>query len=94
MAKKKKDATTAPSGLAIARNGNTYTFTWKRGDKDYGAGQQFQYSKNGGTWTTVNVSATQTTVNLANQTGVKSWRFRVQGRRKKWKDGKKTITPK
>lgn len=94
MAKKKKDATTAPSGLAIARNGNTYTFTWKRGDKDYGAGQQFQYSKNEGKWTTVNVSATQTTVNLTNQTGVKSWRFRVQGRRKKWKDGKKTITPK
>ena len=94
MAKKKKDATTAPSGLAIARNGNNYTFTWKRGDKDYGAGQQFQYSKNGGKWTTVNVSATQTTVNLTNQTGVKSWRFRVQGRRKKWKDGKKTITPK
>lgn len=94
MAKKKKDGTTKPSGLTIARNGNTYTFTWKRGNKDYGAGQQFQYSKNGGKWTTVNVSVTQTTVNLYNQTGVKTWQFRVQGRRKKWKDGKKTITPK
>lgn len=94
MAKKKKDATTAPSGLAIARNGNTYSFTWKRGDKDYGAGQQFQYSKNGATWKSVNVTANQVTVTLTNQTGVKSWRFRVQGRRKKWKDGKKTITPK
>lgn len=94
MAKKKKDGTTKPSGLTIARNGNTYTFTWKRGDKDYGAGQQFQYSKNGGKWTTVNVSVSQTTVTLYNQTGVKTWQFRVQGRRKKWKDGKKTITPK
>lgn len=94
MAKKKKNGTTKPSGLTIARNGNTYTFTWKRGDKDYGAGQQFQYSKNGGKWTTVNVTVNQVTVTLTNQTGVKSWQFRVQGRRKKWKDGKKTITPK
>jgi len=94
MAKKKKDATTAPSGLAIARNGNTYTFSWKRGDQNYGAGQQFQYSKNGGTWTTVNVTVNQVTVTLTNQTGVKSWQFRVQGRRSKWKDGKKKITPK
>ena len=94
MAKKKKDGTTKPSGLTIARNGNTYTFTWKRGDKNYGAGQQFQYRKNNGKWTTVNVSVSQTTVTLSNQTGVKSWQFRVQGRRNKWKDGKKTITPK
>ena len=94
MAKKKKDGTTKPSGLTIARNGNTYTLTWKRGDKDYGAGQQFQYSKNNGKWTNVTVGVAQTSVTLRNQTGMKSLQFRVQGRRKKWKDGKKTITPK
>lgn len=101
MAKKKKDGTVKPSGLAITRNGNNYTFTWKRGDKDYGWGQQFQYRKNGGAWVSVTVSITATSVTITNQIdatthlpNVKSLQFRVQGRRKKWKDGKTTIKPK
>ena len=101
MAKKKKDGTVKPSGLAITRNGNNYTFTWKRGDKDYGWGQQFQYRKNGGAWINVTVSITATSASITNQIdatthlpNVKSLQFRVQGRRKKWKDGKTTIKPK
>lgn len=101
MAKKKKNATVAPSGLAIERNGNNYTFTWKQGDKDYGWGQQLEYSKNGGAWTPISITNTATSAVITNQvdpsTGLPDvWtlHFRVCGRRNKWKDGKTTIKPK
>ena len=29
----------APTGLSIARNGSTFTFSWKKGDSDYENGQ-------------------------------------------------------
>lgn len=38
-----KKATKAPTGLKIVRSENTFTASWKIGDKDYGDGQYFQY---------------------------------------------------
>ena len=39
----KTEKTKKPTGLSIKRSGNTYTLSWKIGDKDYGDGQYFQY---------------------------------------------------
>lgn len=47
----------APTGLTIARNGGTYTASWKCGDKNYDSGQQFQYSINGSAWRAASVGA-------------------------------------
>lgn len=38
--------TKAPTGLAIKRNKNAFTLTWKKGDKDYGDGQTLRYRCN------------------------------------------------
>ena len=40
--------TVAPTGLAISRSGNTFTFSWKVGDADYEAGQKLKYRVNYG----------------------------------------------
>ena len=39
-----KEVTQAPTGLSIVRNEDEYTASWKIGDKDYAAGQYFQYA--------------------------------------------------
>ena len=52
--------TKPPTGLSIARNGNSFTLSWKIGDADYGKGQLLQYiwaKKPGGKWTSVNLGA-------------------------------------
>ena len=52
-------ATKKQTGLAIVRNDNKFTLTWKFGDKDYGAGQVFKYAINTGKWNNhVNVGKT------------------------------------
>lgn len=92
MAKKKNNETVKPSGLTITRSGTVFTFKWKRGDKNYTAGQQLQYRLNGGKWTnlTVAVSAVSATLTNANVTSLV---FRVRGCRKKYKKSGKTVTP-
>lgn len=40
----------APTGLAVTRNGASFTVTWKIGDVDYGGGQQINYR----VWTSPN----------------------------------------
>lgn len=92
MAKKKNNETVKPSGLTITRSGTVFTFKWKRGDKNYTAGQQLQYRLNGGAWTnlTVAVSAVSATLTNANVTSLV---FRVRGCRKKYKKSGKTVTP-
>lgn len=66
MAKKKKkknksktETTKAPSGLSIARSYNTYTLSWKIGDKDYSDGQWFRHSVGSG-WTTESIGKAST----------------------------------
>lgn len=81
--------TNKPTGLSIARDGNKLICTWKKGDKDYKDGQQFQYRWGKGSWIkTVNVTKTQTKVSITipiakyNPTTKKklpSFEFRVRG---------------
>ena len=40
----KKEVTKAPTGLSIVRSENSFTASWKIGDKDYADGQYFQYA--------------------------------------------------
>ena len=47
--------TKAPSGLTITRNGNSFVCQWKKSDKDYDDGQQFQYKVGNGAWTSVSI---------------------------------------
>jgi hypothetical protein len=49
--------TKAPSGLTITRNGNSFVCQWKKSDKDYDGGQQFQYKIGSGAWTTASIGA-------------------------------------
>ena len=53
-------ASKAPTGLSVTRSGNTFTMKWKIGDKDYGNGQQLQYSVNKGAWVKPAIGATAT----------------------------------
>lgn len=61
--------TKPPTGLSLKRDGNKFTLSWKIGDKDYGAGQQFQskryYQTSDGSlketaWTSTSITNTQT----------------------------------
>ena len=100
--------TKKPTGLAIARNGEKFTCTWKIGDNDYGGGQQAQYSC-GGQWINFNQTSDidkKTTSKTATVDFSRygshylemAWvAFRVRGNRKKYTEGsgkkKKTINP-
>lgn len=57
-------ATKAPSGLAIARDGSKFTFSWKIANGKYGAGQQLQWRVKVGNkwkdWTSVSIGKTVT----------------------------------
>ena len=83
----------APTGLSIARNGATFTCSWKRGEK-YNKGEQFGSLVTGGSWTSVNLGSSVTsravTVSFGsyypytNKT-LNSFYFRVRGKKgKKW----------
>ena len=56
--------TRKPSGLSIKRSGNKFWFSWKIGDKDYGAGQNLQYRLKGrnkwGKWIDLSIGYTAT----------------------------------
>lgn len=87
-------ATTAPSGLAIARDGNKLTLSWKIPSCKYDEGQQFQYriktDAKWSDWTKVSIGKTVTrktmTITLSNyypttNSKLDKWEFRVRGRR-------------
>ena len=90
---KSSNKTKKPTGLAITRSGNNYTCSWKIGDSDYGNGQQFQYTTNGVTWTSVTVTATATSYVLSNQANLTYLQFKVCGNRKKYKKNGKSVNP-
>lgn len=82
-----------PTGLSISRNGDTFTFAWKAGGKDYSEGQKLQYSLNGGSsWSNLSVTAGQRSkaITLARSSfypyagkgGISSVYMRVQGNQK------------
>ena len=93
-------ATKKPTGLAIARNGWTYTFSWKIADADYGKGQTFQWRINSEKWQTVTVGAGTTAKSVSLTAAnfyptttkkISSISFRVRGKRRPvTKNGKTT----
>lgn len=89
-ATKTNQATKAPTGLSITRNGWTYTAKWSCADTDYDAGQQFQYCVNGGGWVAISIkeNAREVSFSLVERsykpytgTALVSVQFRVQGKR-------------
>ena len=99
--------TRKPSGLSIKRSGNKFWFSWKIGDKDYGAGQTLQYRLKGrnkwGKWIDLSIGYTSTkrvvTINTNQyyphtKTLLSAIQFRVRGKRKPYKEDKKeAVTP-
>lgn len=97
-------ATKKPSGLAIARNGLKFTFSWKIADSDYGAGHQLQWRVFHGnawtSWNSVTITKTATTASITRQASayypttnvfLNEVQFRVRGKRNPTtKDGKTT----
>lgn len=81
--------TKAPTGLSVSRNGNTYTLSWKIGDKDYGKGQNLQYKVNGGAWQSPSISKTTTSYNIT-AANVVAIIFQVRGCRQDEKTKKGT----
>lgn len=58
---KKSYTTRKPVGITIKRNGSGFQITWKIGDRNYGAGQTFQYRINPkAKWSTVAIGYTST----------------------------------
>lgn len=85
--------TKAPSGLTITRNGNSFVCQWKKSDKDYDDGQQFQYKIGSGAWASVSIGTGATSKSFSinpalyypfTQKTLTSVRFRVRGARKSW----------
>lgn len=74
--------TKVPTGLAVSRNGGTYTFSWKCGEK-YKA-QQLEYRFNWGGFASLGVSKGQTSAAVG-AAGVSVVSFRVRGKKgSKW----------
>ena len=100
---KKTHTTRKPVGIAIKRDGSGFQISWKIGDRNYGAGQTFQYRINPkAKWTTVAIGYTSTKTQIV----VSSSKYypttknkldkiyvRIRGRRQAWTEesGKKTI---
>ena len=85
-------ATTAPTGLSIARDGGKFTFAWKIGDKDYGAGQFLRYRINNGAWSATQKPGTTATSYVIQPSGapgnITRIEFQVLGKRKEYTTGK------
>ena len=82
----------APTGLSIARNGSSFTFSWKKGDSDYENGQHLNYRINNGAWIKPAIGKTTTSFSVTSAS-VKTVTFQVQGNRKKYKKSGKTVNP-
>ena len=99
----KTTSTKKPTGLSIKRDVNKFICSWKIGDKNYSAGQQFQWRTNKtkkGTWNTASISAKATshTVTISftdaktgfiptTKRALTGFRFRVRGQRGKYSTG-------
>lgn len=95
--------TKKPTKTKIKRNDNKFTFSWNCADKDYGDGQQVQYSINWdemgwSTWMNLSVSASartrSVTINMSpywpTGNGIfNAIRFRVRGNRKTYEESYK-----
>ena len=100
MAKSVKTA--KPTGLAITRSGNKFTFSWKKGSANYDSGQELQY-KLDGTWTKLSISKRETskaidisTVNYyppEDKPKLETIAFRVRGKRSTYRKSGKTYKP-
>ena len=101
MAKKKtklntiliaEPATNPPTGLTITRDGGRFTFGWKIGDKDYGAGQSLKYRINNGDWSATQKPGTTATSYVIQPSGapgnITRVEFQVLGIRKVYTTGK------
>lgn len=94
--------TKAPTGLAIKRNKNTYTLTWKKGDKDYADGQTCVFRCNNDKFANQTVSAGTTSRSVAvdmtkyypNTSKMLSRvQFGIRGNRKAYEQSGTTIDP-
>lgn len=94
--------TKAPTGLAIKRNKNTYTLTWKKGDKDYADGQTCVFRCNNDKFANQTVSAGTTSKSVAvdmtkyypNTSKMLSRvQFGIRGNRKAYEQSGKTVDP-
>lgn len=99
-------STKRPTGLTTSRRNLTFTFTWKIADKDYRAGQQFQWRTNHtgeGKWNSVAVGIATTSVSITipasdfypnQENRLKTVMFRVMGRRREYSEtrGQETTT--
>ena len=84
-------ASKPPTGLSVTRSGNNFTLKWKRGDKDYGNGQQLQYWVNGKLYQP-SISATATSYAFSS-TVLTNLTFQVRGNRKKYESKGKKHNP-
>ena len=94
--------TKVPTGLAIKRNKNTYTLTWKKGDKDYADGQTCVFRCNNDKFANQTVSAGTTSKSVAvdmtkyypNTSKMLSRvQFGIRGNRKAYEQSGTTIDP-
>lgn len=92
---KKSTKSAAPTGLAIARNGTAFTFSWKVGDADYKDGVLLKYRLNWGSWTAaINLGKNNPTSYTVNpNVYVRQASFAVQGNRAKYTKNKKSKNP-
>ena len=94
--------TKAPTGLAIKRNKNTYTLTWKKGDKDYGDGQTLRYRCNSDKFQDLTVGIGTTSKSVAvdmtkyyphTSKALNRVQFAIRGNRKAYSSSGTTIDP-
>lgn len=95
MAKKKSTKSAAPTGLAIARNGTAFTFSWKVGDADYKDGTNLKYRLNWGPETAaISLGKNNpTSYTVDPHVYVRQASFSVQGNRATYTKNKKTKKP-
>lgn len=96
--------TKKPTGLSIKRSGATFIATWKIGDKDYGAGQTFQYrllTWKWGKWNDVQVNGGSTKKSIAltasdyypsTKTVLKAIQIRIRGKRRPFEGKTPTVS--
>ena len=94
--------TKAPTGLAIKRNKNTYTLTWKKGDKDYADGQTCVFRCNNDKFANQAVSVGTTSKSVAvdmtkyyphTSKMLSRVQFAIRGNRKAYSSSGTTIDP-
>lgn len=95
--------TSKPTGLTLSRNGNNFTLSWKKGDNNYDAGQNFEWRTNNDAKFIANSIAKRDTSKVKqlsesdyypNTELLLEWiEMRVRGKRAKYKKKGKTYKP-